>query len=336
MPSPSERDRMDQANKALRENFTEEQLKDLFVMPQSEPEFVPVDGEVDLAPFDSSRATFARIVDAPQMHDVALWVYAAGDDTPYTFQSLTDALSAQLKAQAPVHRGDWQGMDVSKSQLHATHELLNYSICYTPPHSIESLRFDVKPDLPWADEHFAERVGGEPLNPAPSYVNWPHHKGDKDRHITNKVFDHTYPERFWPKRANAGPGLISPRVPFNRGVRFEYGDLNDVVNQLIANPLTRQAYLPVWFPEDTGATAGQRVPCTLGYQFMCDADLRLHVWYTMRSCDFVRHFRNDVYFAVRLLFWVHERVSFEVDAPITPGRLNMNIANLHMFVGDAK
>jgi hypothetical protein len=49
---------------------------------------------------------------------------------------------------------------------------------YTVPREYTGdLAGEVKPDLPWADEHHYERVGRAPLNPAPSYLRWPHHGG---------------------------------------------------------------------------------------------------------------------------------------------------------------
>ena len=112
---------------------------------------------------------------------------------------------------------------------------------------------------------------------------------------------------------------------------FQENDRNLLkhVNQLIKDRGTRQAYLPVFFPEDTGATKGQRVPCTLGYHFIVRED-KLHVQYNMRSCEIYRHFTNDVYMAVRLAEWVKN----QVDAELTLGQLTMNMVSLHGFVGD--
>jgi hypothetical protein len=57
----------------------------------------------------------------------------------------------------------------------------------------------------------------------------------------------------------------------------------------------------------------------------------------MRSCDFVRHFRDDVYLTIRLLLWVLEECRKQ-DAGgwgiVTPGTFRMHITSLHMFVPD--
>lgn len=153
----------------------------------------------------------------------------------------------------------------------------------------------------------------------------PHHS-DKPWVVPGEPqFSHTYPERFWPKYAG---GAELPR----RGIRFEYGDLDDVIERLIQNPLTRQAYLPIWGQEDTGAPAKERVPCTLGYLFMI-RNRKLHVTYHIRSCDFMRHWRDDVYMAVRLGQWISTRPGL-LEHQLEMGELTMHIGSFHIFEGD--
>jgi hypothetical protein len=57
----------------------------------------------------------------------------------------------------------------------------------------------------------------------------------------------------------------------------------------------------------------------------------------MRSCDFIRHFRDDVYLTIRLLLWVLDRLR-EVDnenwKDVSPGTFRMHITSLHMFKQD--
>ena len=176
-------------------------------------------------------------------------------------------------------------------------------------------------DLPWAEEHFQERIGGEPTNPGEAYRTWPYakFKDGEDPYQDGSIFSHTYQERFWPKEAGKRPFLF--------GIRYEVGDLQDVINQLKENPLTRQAYLPIFFPEDTGAVHKQRVPCTLGYYFWVEEGV-LHMNYTIRSCDALRHFRNDVYLTCRLLQYVAGELNLMV------GEVNFIIFNFHVFKND--
>lgn len=208
-----------------------------------------------------------------------------------------------------------------------TWELLNESfrIVGVNPGTLQE---DVRPNQPWADEHFEERVSGLPYNPPPSHTKWPFAQKDNKQFIKDEKFDHTYPERFWPKQAGVHPdsGVV------HRGIRFRYGDLEDVVALLVRDPLTRQAYLPIWFPEDTGSVNEQRVPCTIGYHFIIRNGF-MHMVYTIRSCDVVRHFRDDIYLAIRLLCWVLDRCNVYQEK-VRVGTFTMHIVSLHCFYNE--
>ena len=246
-----------------------------------------------------------------------------------------------------VHPDTWQSMDVSKKPEMATHEVLNFSGSFVMPTTrLDYYQKMVQPNLPWADVHFeTERVSGQPINPGESWRIWPWgNSADKFRKA-DQQFEHTYAERYWPKWAGRTPwGTLEgmPEWPADaeehRGIRFKYGDLMDVVNLLIKHPLTRQAYLPIWFPEDTGVNEGQRVPCSLGYHFIRRGD-HLHIGYWLRSCDFYRHFRDDVYLTIRLLLWVLDRLQSGGAndwMEVKPGIYSMWVTSLHLFVNDYK
>lgn len=216
-----------------------------------------------------------------------------------------------------VESGTWQGNDDYQDQKMFVER--NLRVLF----DIENLQLDkIGADLPWAEDHFQERVGGEPTNPGEAYKTWPYAK-QTEEYMDDKVFSHTYQERFWPKLAN--PEEKGYYV--HEGIRYKVGDLQDVINQLRENPLTRQAYLPIFFPEDTGAVHKQRVPCTLGYYFWVE-DNKLHCNYMIRSCDALRHFRNDVYLTSRLLIYVAN----ELD--LSYGKLHFFCFNLHVFQND--
>lgn len=195
-------------------------------------------------------------------------------------------------------------------------EALNINFSLPIPETIHELQEDALPNLPWAEEHFLERVSGQPLNPPPSHVHWPFGSKVKTFAAQGK-FSHTYPERIWPK----GEG--------REGIRFKYGDLKDVVNLLLKEPETRQGYLPLWFPEDTGVVHGERVPCTLGYHFIIRHGF-IHCNYYMRSCDYFRHFTDDIYMAARLTQWVR----YKVNPDLKMGKLSMYITSLHIFFNE--
>lgn len=233
----------------------------------------------------------------------------------------------------PVDTGHWQAL----KDVPQTNTIENRSVLFEmeiPDNSI-TLLGAVSPNMPWAEDHFQERVSGEPLNPGEQYKNWPWYKGNVETHKPQGQFSHTYMERYWPKWANSALPGSKPYSGPRRGIRYEYGDLNDVVSLLVREPTTRQAYLPVWFPEDTGAVHGERVPCSLGYHFM-QRNRKLHCWYHMRSCDFLRYFRDDVYLTCRLVQWVCKQAGAEIGIHElwAPGTLTMMIGSLHVFEGD--
>ena len=223
----------------------------------------------------------------------------------------------------PIQRSSWQ----SQAAPSPAYEIANLIAEFHVPDSLAQWSELCQADLPWAEEHFQERVSGKPLNPPPSYINWPwHSKEEATRFIREGGrFDHTYPERYWPKNP-MGYGDDQCRI------HGEDGDLDDVARLLRKDPWTRQAYLPVWFPEDTGAIDGQRVPCSLGYQLIRNGPT-LDCNYFLRSCDLTRHYKNDVYLTGRLLQWMVENVQDKEGLPYA-GTLTVFITNLHLFTAD--
>lgn len=250
------------------------------------------------------------------------------NDFPVIASRLRDRL-----IEAPVvNVGEWQSqLGGAESE---TVELEDVTFHFDLPATELDLARLTQPNLPWAEDHFQERISGEPLNPPPSAERWPFKREGHAEHLINGKFSHTYPERLWPKFAIADTRSMPEAVaqPME-GIRYAYGDLDDVIQLLIKRPLTRQAYIPIWFPEDTGAHHGQRVPCTLGYHLMLRND-RLKIAYYMRSCDYLRHFRDDVYMAGRLCQWVCSMLNLGGFRHVSPGHLVMHISSLHVFKPD--
>lgn len=233
-------------------------------------------------------------------------------------ESFTDAMHKLRKAilnGIMLDRGEWQGQtDKPMSRV-----LETYDVTFqTPiPKMTTSWQAETMPNLPWAEDHFQERVGGVPLNPGKEYKNWPWYEQGVEEHKDTGKFSHTYMERFWPGGA--------------------FGNLGDVVKMLHSRPWTRQAYLTVWWPHDAlKSLEGERVPCTLGYHFQRrphpDVD-SLDITYYMRSCDFFRYLRDDAYMAGRLLQWVVDQVD-DGTGRLETGHLTMHIANLHIFADE--
>jgi hypothetical protein len=236
-----------------------------------------------------------------------------------------------------VNTGHWQSL---KGTPHSqTREIQNFLIEAEVPSRSGAWAAMIQPNLPWAEDHFLERVSGEPLNPGEEYKNWPWYKGGVEDHKATGKFSHTYMERYWPKHAEGMPWHCDQ--PVNHGIRYEYGDLRNIVDLLAREPYTRQAYLPIWFPEDIHAAAvdHQRVPCSLGYHFMVRED-RLHCFYPMRSVDFVRYLRDDLYMTGRLMQWVlsqlQQRKADREDLWhfVQPGSLTLFASSCHIFEND--
>lgn len=232
---------------------------------------------------------------------------------------------AFLTRAQPVEATQWQSIDISEKPEMTPLELLNVSITMPIPSTMNVLQDLTRPNLPWAEDHFQERISGKPLNPPPSHEWWPFNRNKNNEFREDEKFSHTYPERFWPKEA--GDDWTPARYGAHRGIRYAYGDLNDVIDLLRRDLHTRQAYLPIWFPEDTGAVSNQRVPCTLGYHFIVRSNTLYCVYY-IRSCDYLRHFRDDVYMAARLTQVIGEEIG------VLPGDLTMHITSFHVFMGD--
>ena len=229
-------------------------------------------------------------------------------------EGIYKARKALLTMGSTVKTQIWQGKEDPPSFI----EFLHMSLCVAMAQSEEEASYETGADQPWASTHFAERVSGEPLNPPPSHTMWLT-KTEEYLSENTQAFSHSYPERLWPKTL----------IP--SGIRFETADLSTAVEVLKKDPTTRQCYIPLYFPEDLSASlAGERVPCTLGWHFII-RDNRLHCFYPMRSCDAIRHFHNDLYFANCLGLWLLRSASIK---DVTMGSLHFSATSFHCFEND--
>jgi len=234
-----------------------------------------------------------------------------------------------------VHTERWQGKEIKHDPRYAMIETLNLSFSCQMDPDLKVIGDQIKPNFEWADEHFDERVSGSPLNPPPSHVRWPYAQKNNAEFGGEEKFSHTYPERIWGKYGEEDSPTRKSGVTL-KGIRYHYGDFADVINLMVREPFTRQAFLPIWYPEDTGSVHGERVPCTIGYHFIRRAEW-VHVVYYIRSCDFFRHFRDDIYLCARKVFWLIEKCK-EKDPEnwkdVKPGMLTMHITSLHAWASE--
>ena len=264
---------------------------------------------------------------------------------PRNFNHLRQLTAFKLLSQGcKVPIKTWQGKDVKdKPEMQMT-ELMNYGFTM-PLMSTNNLSFwasSIKPNLPWADDHFNERICGFPINPGKEWANWPGGKSADTFRDEQGMFNHNYMERYWPARK--WPADVPSKSPDDcivsyrtktRGIRNDYGDLLDLVNEIVRNPHSNQHYFPIFHPEDVGIVKGGRKPCTLGYHITV-RNKQLHCYYPMRACDFIRHWADDIYLTIRLMAWIIEQcIKLDRRWQHTGlGSFSMHCTSLHIFEND--
>lgn len=196
-----------------------------------------------------------------------------------------------------------------------TKELQNY--CYTLLDAKSSEITGVT--QPWADKEFEERIT-DPWMRYPDgthagfvgFINpgeaWKARQEVWDEYIHDGKMAYTYNEMIW-----------------NNDQCFK------VVKRLKEDPDSRQLWISLWDPnKDPDLLGGvSRVPCSLGYGFQV-REGKLNMHYVMRSCDFITHFRNDVYLAIKFLEWVAKETGYEV------GNFTHTMFSLHVYNKDVK
>ena len=217
-------------------------------------------------------------------------------------QEMVDEVKRDLAEMGIVVRpATMQDKYVKGNPDYETKELQNYSYC------LLNARSQDIPGVtqPWADAEFKERVtdpwerypDGEPLLESislPNFINpgeaWKLREEVWSEYMHDGKLAYTYNELLW-----------------------NNDQLTKIMNRLKEDPDSRQLWISLWNPnKDPDFLGGvSRVPCSLGYGLQVrDGKLNLH--YVMRSCDFVTHFRNDVYLAIKFLEWVAEKTGYPV------------------------
>src|SRR4051812_46109753 len=73
-----------------------------------------------------------------------------------------------------VHSDHWQGVDIRNKPEMATREVTHLTFKVPMDQDLDRLRREIQPNLPWADNHFHERVCGYPINPGTTWKSWPY------------------------------------------------------------------------------------------------------------------------------------------------------------------
>jgi thymidylate synthase len=199
-----------------------------------------------------------------------------------------------------VHTKSYQNKDISHDDEYSTKELQNYIYQVTNPYLD-----DLPASKPWVELEFMERISSLPVNPGTAYLT----RKDVWNEFLNKEgkFDYTYNER------------------------LHYGKFSQItqaIDTLKKDPMSRQAYISIWDKYDLADSGGYfRIPCSLGYQFQIRRD-KLNITYLQRSSDYVTHFTNDIYLAVKLQGFIANELRVAV------GTYTHWIGSLHAFKKD--
>jgi len=162
--------------------------------------------------------------------------------------------------------------------------------------------------LKYCEQEIKDRTSGEMLNPGNSYKI----RGDYWSNFLegNNKFSYQYAERLWTNN--------------------QFGS---VINCLRNDPGTRQAVLSVWYPElDMNSEklgGGNRIPCSLNYQFMIRNN-RLHCIYHMRSSNFFEHLPIDLICAAGMMDYIVKQLK-DTYPDLQVGSLSYLGGSLHGF-----
>jgi len=204
-----------------------------------------------------------------------------------------------------------------------TLELINYG--YT---ILEPRLEDLNPVMPWAEVEWVERrqgIEGNPVNPGRSFA-----------HRTN-VWDEFIEIDGRP--VPAGKKWTDEPVPVGSITQMAYTyperfamnwQVRKIIYELRNHPASRQLFVSMWDPhQDIDRIGDRRVPCSLGWHFML-RDGKLHMTYYMRSCDFMTHWHNDCWLALKLLHYVAKAAGVE------PGQYCQFINSFHVYEKDVE
>lgn len=204
-----------------------------------------------------------------------------------------------------VHPETMQDKIVEDNIDFETMEIQNVHYTITQP-NLEHLN----PIQPWADAEWKERIEGgyygNPVNPGDAWE------------LRSDVWDQ-FRER-------------DGQFAYSYSERLNAGGTNQIklaIKELKKHPNSRQVYIAIWDPMLDPIRRGvRRVPCSLGYSLLLRQN-RLDITYTMRSCDWMTHYQNDLYLARKLQEFIADQVGVEA------GHFTHIVNSLHIYKKDA-
>jgi len=199
-----------------------------------------------------------------------------------------------------------QNMNIKENPDYHTHELTNYGYVILEP-SYDDIISLPNINIEYCDAELCDRINGmrgRPTNPGNS---WLINKELWEPMLVNGKMDYTYSERM-------------------------VGLADHIVKILRKDKNNRRCWWPIFSPKDIIAMKEKelvRVPCSLGYNFQI-RDNKLMITYIMRSCDFITHWANDVFFACALQGIIANRLDIKV------GSFTHFMFSLHVYQKDVK
>lgn len=141
-----------------------------------------------------------------------------------------------------------------------------------------------------------------------------------------------YPER-WRSFLNA-----LGEMDYSYNQRINDGDqINRIIQTLIHDPDSRQAYLSIYDPRVDSLRIGgdhRMIPCILGYHFT-QVERYLDITVMARSIDANNCLMNDIWLADRLLNHIVEEINNKVDyekgKKLREGSITFMVGNLHSY-----
>jgi thymidylate synthase len=181
-----------------------------------------------------------------------------------------------------------------------TKELQGYSYSILKFSDVNDLITD-KEELLWCVNDFEERISSDYINPGEA----------------------------WQKRGNVWMEFLHDgkfSYTYNERIRTQ---LDLVIDELKIHRSSRQAIIEIHnnIIDIQNMGGKKRIPCSMFYQFLF-RNGQLDIYYVMRSCDFITHWRYDVWQAVHLLKYVAGHIGVEY------GKFMHYITSLHSFRKD--
>jgi len=195
-----------------------------------------------------------------------------------------------------------QDFDASKDKAFETLELNGYAYKLTSMDQLDEMLDYMKISKLWVEAEHIERLDPGFENPGKAwklYRVW-------EQYLHDGIFQYTYSERLREQLAY-------------------------VIRELRRNSNTRQAVLTIYdrYQDMMNWGGKARVPCSLSYQFII-RNRKLRLIYSMRSCDFLKHFAADVALALLLQGEIAKELK------LNPGTFTHFLGSLHAFHGDMK